>query len=91
VRVSHRKSFAGQAAFSNPPCPLPIVQRRGRPIGQIGVLMGYPENDLEGPAFFAAIPGRDLRSSVGGPSDVGRVVLKLDALDRTDFAVRQTA
>src|SRR6202022_4908309 len=53
VRVSHRKSFAGQAAFSNPPCPLPIVQRRGRPIG-IGVLMGYPENDVEGPAFFAA-------------------------------------
>jgi hypothetical protein len=30
------------------------VLRRGRPIGQIGVLMGYPENDLEGPAFFAA-------------------------------------
>jgi hypothetical protein len=54
VRVSHRKSFAGEAAFSDPPCPLPIVQRRGRRIGQIGVLMGYPENDVEGPAFFAA-------------------------------------
>jgi hypothetical protein len=52
--------------------------------------MGYPENDLEG-RRSSPHSGRDLRSSVGGPSDVGRVVLKLDALDRTDFAVRQTA
>ena len=93
MRVSHRKSFAGQAAFSNPPCPLPIVQRRGRPIGQIGVLMGYPENDLEGPAFFAAF--REGLEKFGGWTQRRRVdqrvVLKLDALDHTDFAVRQTA
>ena len=71
--------------------PLATHTQQPERMRRIGVLMGYPENDLEGPAFFAAIPGRDLRSSVGGPSDVGRVVLKLDALDRTDFAVRQTA
>jgi len=55
--------------------------------------MGYPENDLEGPAFFAAF--REGLEKFGGWTQRRRVdqrvVLKLDALDHTDFAVRQTA
>jgi putative ABC transport system substrate-binding protein len=35
---------------------LPLAARAQQPerMRRIGVLMGYPENDLEGPAFFAA-------------------------------------
>ena len=34
----------------------PVSPRAQQPerMRRIGVLMGYPENDLEGPAFFAA-------------------------------------
>src|SRR5215475_6895143 len=51
----------------------PLVARAQQPerMRRIGVLMGYPENDLEGPAFFAAfreglqklgwIEGRNIR------------------------------
>jgi ABC-type uncharacterized transport system substrate-binding protein len=37
----------------------PIAARAQQPdrMRRIGVLMGYPENDLEGPAFFAAFRG----------------------------------
>src|SRR6266496_4006534 len=36
--------------------PWPLAARAQQPdrMRRIGVLMGYPENDLEGPAFFAA-------------------------------------
>src|SRR5260370_35311394 len=38
----------------------PVATRAQQPGGmrRIGVLMGYPENDLEGPAFFAAFRER---------------------------------
>src|SRR5215469_9777869 len=41
--------FSGAAAW-------PLAARAQQPdrMRRIGVLMGYPENDLEGPAFFAA-------------------------------------
>jgi putative tryptophan/tyrosine transport system substrate-binding protein len=34
--------------------PLAARAQQGERMRRIGVLMGYPENDLEGPAFFAA-------------------------------------
>src|SRR5215467_12459897 len=34
--------------------PLAARAQQGERVRRIGVLMGYPENDLEGPAFFAA-------------------------------------
>jgi putative ABC transport system substrate-binding protein len=34
--------------------PLAVGAQQGERVRRIGVLMGYPENDLEGPAFFAA-------------------------------------
>jgi hypothetical protein len=34
--------------------PLTVRAQQGERMRRIGVLMGYPENDLEGPAFFAA-------------------------------------
>src|SRR6516164_5597508 len=34
--------------------PLAARAQQGDRVRRIGVLMGYPENDLEGPAFFAA-------------------------------------
>ena len=44
--------------------PLPARAQQPDRVRRIGVLMGYPENDLEEPAFFAAFRG-DLRSSGG--------------------------
>ena len=44
--------------------PLPALAQQPDRVRRIGVLMGYPENDLEEPAFFAAFRG-DLRSSGG--------------------------
>ena len=38
--------------------PLAARAQQGGRIRRIGVLMGYPENDLEGPAFFAAFRER---------------------------------
>jgi hypothetical protein len=51
----------------------PLVARAQQPerMRRIGVLMGYPENDLEGPAFLAAfreeggIPQHSVRHSLG--------------------------
>jgi len=34
--------------------PLAARAQQSEGIRRVGVLMGYPENDLEGPAFFAA-------------------------------------
>src|SRR5262245_12754004 len=47
------KVIAGTAAS------WPLTARAQQPdrVRRIGVLMGYPENDLEGPAFFAAFRG----------------------------------
>jgi putative ABC transport system substrate-binding protein len=54
----------------------PLAARAQQPerMRRVGVLMGYPENDLEGPAFFAAfregleklgwVEGRNIRLCV---------------------------
>jgi hypothetical protein len=47
----------------------PLVARAQQPerVRRIGVLMGYPENDLEGPAFLAAF--REALQKLGWAED----------------------
>src|SRR5499433_3407384 len=63
--------------------PLAARAQQGERVRRIGVLMGYPENDLEGPAFFAAfregleklgwVEGRNIRFDTrwATPEDAG--------------------
>src|SRR5262249_9803826 len=44
--------------------PLAARAQQGERVRRIGVLMGYPENDLEGPAFFDAF--REGLQKLGG-------------------------
>jgi putative tryptophan/tyrosine transport system substrate-binding protein len=46
--------LGGAAATPSLLWPLAARAQQADRMRRIGVLMGYPQNDLEGPAFFAA-------------------------------------
>jgi putative ABC transport system substrate-binding protein len=47
--------------------PLAVRAQQGERVRRVGVLMGYPEDDLEGPAFFAAF--REALQKLGWAED----------------------
>jgi len=49
-----RRTFISTVAVTLTAWPIAARAQQPERMRRIGVLMGYPENDLEGPAFFAA-------------------------------------